>query len=171
MFGLFRRRRASGARDEVLGLERDLRELRLELAQRDEDLRRVRGELSRTGESVDRRAEQLAREELLRVATAVGAPLTQLVTQAHLHGSGAAAVRLDDVLATGMRVVAALGENGVALVGAPGEDADFDPDRHDPLSAEAHPAAGQRVRVRVPGLSYRDTVVRKAGVDLAAEGC
>jgi hypothetical protein len=98
----------------------------------------------------------------------IGASLAQLMTQAHLHRTGTVQVRVDDVVAVGTRLMRSLRAAGVDTLGELGEEVAFDPDRHDPLSTAGAPEVGVPVRIRVVGLSYRDRVLCRAGVEPVA---
>jgi molecular chaperone GrpE (heat shock protein) len=155
---------------QVLRLESQLREARLELARRDRSIERLRAEVGRVRDAAGQDARQRGQASVERLVEAIGAPLVQLMTQAHLHRTGTHEVRVGDVLDVGTRLVRSLREVGVDVVGDVGEAEPYDPDRHDPLSMAAAPVAGERIVVRVVGLSYRDRVVRKAGVEPAGGG-
>ncbi|TDD87949.1 hypothetical protein E1293_06935 [Actinomadura darangshiensis] len=154
-----------GSIEETLRLRRELREARLELAERDRSVERLRADLTRAREGAEEGARQRTRADVERLVTTIGAPLVQLSTQARLHRSGSAQVRTDDVVEVGARLLRLLRDAGVDTVGEPGTARPFDPDRHEPLSAEAAPAPGEPVLVRVIGLSFDGRVVRKAGVE------
>jgi molecular chaperone GrpE (heat shock protein) len=156
--------------EQVLRLERELGEARLELAQRDRSIERLRAEVGRVRDAAAQDARERGQANVERLVVAIGAPLVQFMTQAHLHRTGLHEVRVGDVLDVGTRLVRSLREVGVDMVGKVGEAEPYDPDRHDPLSTAAVPVAGERIVVRVVGLSYRDRVVRKAGVEPAGGG-
>ncbi|WUH97825.1 hypothetical protein OHR68_30565 [Spirillospora sp. NBC_00431] len=171
--GLLRRcrnrsRTASG--EDVPRLRRELREARLELAERGRTAERTRADLERARDTDGRDARQRSRAGVERLVAAIGVPLAQFMTQAHPHRAGTARVQVGDMLDAGARLVRGLREAGVDVVGEPGAVEPYDPARHDPLSAAARRVpAGRPVVVRVPGLLYEGRVVRKAGVE-AADG-
>lgn len=138
----------------------------MELEQRSELVDRLRAEVERSRAGSENAARQQSDADLHRLVAAIGAPLVQWHTQAHLHRSGSAAISVDDALDVGARLVRLFGEFGVQTTGAIGEVVPFDPDRHDPLSAAAI-APSRPVVIRVVGLSCRGRMVRKAAVDLA----
>ena len=153
----------------MLRLETELRQSRLELSQLEESAGRLRAELARTREAAEEDARLRVELDVQRLVVAIGAPLVQLMTQAHLHRTGAARVTADDVLDVGTRLVRALREAGVDTVGETGETEPFDPQRHDALSTAMAPRAGRSVVVCAVGLSYRGRIVRKAGVEATGE--
>lgn len=155
------------AGERVLRLESELRESRLELSRLEQLTGRLRAELARTRDAAEEDARLRTDADIRRLVTTISTPLVQLITQEHLHSTGAAPVRTGDVLDVAARLVRALREAEVDIVGEIGATEPFDPQRHDPLSAAAAPVAGQPVTVRVPGLSCRGHIVRKAGIDPA----
>ncbi len=167
------RRRQRGGEPEterVLALERELQELRLTLAERDHSLKRLQGNLARERDSARDHVDEVARADVQRLLKAIATPVVQLVTLSHLNEAdlneaGATEVRTKDVLDVAMRLVRALGQEGVAMLGGIGETEPFDPDRHDPLSTSAPLRPGQPVTVRVVGLAHQGRILRKAGVE------
>jgi molecular chaperone GrpE (heat shock protein) len=103
------------------------------------------------------------------MAEALSASVVQVLALAQLRGSGEVEAGGDEVLAAALRMVRALERCGVRVVGAIGERVSFDPTRHDPLSADTVLEAGQPAVVRIVGLAYGNSVLRKAGVE-AVEG-
>jgi molecular chaperone GrpE (heat shock protein) len=69
------------------------------------------------------------------------------------------------VLTVARRLVRALEDNGLTVEGSVGERVPFDPDHHEPLSADVSLQAGQMVVVRFVGVAYRGKLLRKAGVE------
>lgn len=166
----WRPRRDGGPDSErVLGLESELRLLRLEAAERERSLHRAQADLARERERARDQGDEAARADVQRLLGAIATPVVQLVTLAHLRDTAAAEARAGDALDIGMRLVRGLEDCGVQTSGAVGDDEPFDPGRHDPLSGTTMPRPGERAVVRFVGLVYRGRTVRKAGVE-AAQG-
>lgn len=159
-------RSAASTDQQVLRLERELREARLDLAERDRVVERLRTDLARLRDTAEEQAQQRERAAVERLTTAIGTPVVQLAVQAHLHAGRAAGVQAGDVIDVANRLLRALRSEGVEPIGAMGESVPYDPDRHDPLSTSEAPRAGQPVAVRMVGLSCLGKVVRKAGVEI-----
>jgi molecular chaperone GrpE (heat shock protein) len=151
----------------VLQLESDLQQARLEIEERDRTIERLRSEAASARDGVRPEAERLARSEVERFAALMAVPLTQFLTQEHLHRTGIAEVQVSSVIDVGLRLMRVLGGAGVEPIGTVGASEPFDPDRHDPLSTSASPDPGQQVVVRVVGLALRHQVLRKAGIEVA----
>ena len=120
--------------DKLLTLEREIQNLRLELTERDQLL------------------------------TDTAAPVTQLLTQAHLLEQGKP-VQAKDVLLVAKRLIRTLEDNGLTIVSQVGETVFFDSNIHEPLSASTEISPGAEVVVRFAGVSYQGKVIRKSGVE------
>lgn len=155
---------AAPAGDRLLDADREVQALRLELAEQDRALAGLKEELERrrAGESA-RVAEALAGRLEALAGNAAG-PAVQIVTLAHLEEEGKP-VAAKDALSLARRLVRALEDQGMALEGRIGEQVPFDPNRHEPLSAETALAPGAPAVIRVPGVSIQGKVVRKASVE------
>lgn len=152
-------------RERVLTLERELPGLRLTLAERDHSLERLRSDLARERDNARDHGDEVARADVRRLLEATATPVVQLVTLSHLRAGGATEVAAKDVLDVAMRLVRALRQEGLALLGAVGETEPFDPARHDPLSTSTPLRPGQPVAVRFVGLSHQGRILRRAGVE------
>ena len=152
--------------ERTLQLENELQQLRLELREQKKIADRLKDELERQrgGESARMAAAQV--EQLLADAAA---PVSQLLTQSHLFKNENRPVQAGDVLAVAGRLVRALEDHGLVVEGSVGQSATFDPNRHEPLSAEDELRPGANVIIRLVGLSYKGKLLRKAGVIAGGE--
>jgi hypothetical protein len=146
-------------------LEGDIQSLRLELDERDRLVDTLKDMLDRQrGSSTAKVAESLqARMELLLSDAAT--PVTQLMTQAHLIEVESRPVQARDVIIVAKRLVHILEDQGMKLEGKVGETVSFDPDKHEPLSADLSPVKGEQVVVRFMGVSYQGQLLHKAGIE------
>ena len=149
---------------EKLVLEREVQGLRLELESRDQMVADLKRELERARKDESARVTGAVQAQMERLLTDAAAPVAQLFTQAYLLEAEGKPVQAKDVLAVARRMVRVLEDNGLTLEGHVGETMSFDPNRHEPLSAEAAPKPGEAVTVRFVGVSYSGKVIRKAGV-------
>lgn len=147
-----------------VALRADLARARLDLEERDEALRRVRADLDRERAQAAQGRAEAARAEVSRLVDLAGTPLSQLLTLVHMHGTGAADLRVGDVLAVVSRLAAGLEDGGVHALGVLGERTPFDPAHHEPLGA-ATVEAGAPVVVRFVGFTHSARPLRKAGVE------
>jgi len=99
-----------------------------------------------------------------RLLANIATPVAHLLTQAHLLEADGKPIQAHDVLGVARRLVRTLEDNVLALEGKVGKTLPFDPNRHEPLSAEAMLQLGETVLVKFVGVSYGGTVCKKAGV-------
>lgn len=148
---------SQGAEETRLKLEAEIQALKLSLQEREAELRAWRAQQEQ--EAARREAYAVARLEAL--FSDVAPPAAQLWLQGALIEQGQP-VNVRDVWLVAQRLLTALSTHGLEVSDALGAEVAFDPNRHQALSGTCVP--GARVRVRVPGLSYRGRVLVKAGV-------
>lgn len=148
-----------------LTLERQIQDLRLELAERNQLVDKLKQELERQRNSESDRLTKAIQIQVEQLLTDAAAPVTQLLTQAYLLEVEGKPVQAKDVLAVAKRLIRALEDNGLTITGNVGETVSFDSNLHDPLSASVSLTPGVPVVVKFVGLSYQGKAIRKAGVE------
>jgi len=144
---------------------REAQELRLELAEREETLARLRAELAEARLESNARAENVLGDAEARWLTDLAAPVAQLLTQAHLVHVARQPVRTADVLAVASRLIVALQDHGLEIVGAVGNTTTYDPECHETLDESVELAPGDTVTMRFVGLAHRGQTIHRAGVE------
>lgn len=91
-------------------------------------------------------------------------PLSQLALQVHLAGREDISLTASDVLIHVKRLITVFEQQGMTIIGQPGEVLSYDPVSHEPVDAGSYPA-GLTVRVKYPGLAYETMVIRKSAVE------
>ena len=164
--GLFKQPQAFRQVDEERSLiiEGQIQNLRLELAERDQLVDKLKQELERQRNSESDRLTNTVQTQVEHLLTDAAAPVTQLLTQAHLL-SQSKPLQAKDVLAVAKRLIGVLEDNGLTLTGSVGETVSFDSNLHDPLSASTSLTPERPVIVKFVGVSYQGKVIRKAGVE------
>ncbi len=157
--------REDASEDPLLALERDAQCMRLAVAQLEEALRSVKAALGRQREEEEGRIAAALEAVVRGLAEEVAAPLAHLGMQRYLIQAEGTSLRAQDVLAVADQILRVFEDRGVELHGAVGAPAAFDPDRHEPIGEAGGVAPGHAVVVRVPGVWFRGTVLRKAGVE------
>jgi molecular chaperone GrpE (heat shock protein) len=150
---------------EISKLKREIQGLRLELEECDRKVKEIKdlfeykreGSASQITESVQLKMEQLLSE--------LATPIAQIMTQAHLVDVGKESVAAVDVIVLVKRMVRVLEDHGMKLEGQVGDVVPFDPDQHEPLSAEVSIVRGEQVVVRFRGISHKGVLLRKAGIE------
>jgi molecular chaperone GrpE (heat shock protein) len=90
--------------------------------------------------------------------------VAHLLTQADLLERDGKPIQAQDVLTVARRLVRVLEDHGLTLEGSVGETLPFDPNRHEPLSAEAALQPGEPAVIKFVGASYGGKVLKKSGV-------
>lgn len=152
--------------EQLLALERQIQNLQLELAERDQLVDKLKQELERQRNSESDRFTNAVQTQVEQMLTDTAAPVTQLLTQAHLLQEGKP-VQAKDVLAVAKRLIRTLEDSGLTLTGNVGETVSFDSNLHEPLSVNTSLTPGVSVVVKFVGVSYQGKVIRKAGVEPA----
>ena len=152
----------------VLELEREAQNLRLELKERERVVANLKGELERQRSGASDRVAEAVQAQVEQLLADAAAPVAQLLTQTHLLEVEGKPVQAKDVLAIAKRLVRTLEDNGLTPEGSVGETVPFDPNRHEPLSADTSLKPGQPVTLRFVGVTYQGKLLRKAGVEIAS---
>jgi molecular chaperone GrpE (heat shock protein) len=149
----------------LLTLEREVQNLRLELTERDQLVDKLKQQLEQQRTSENNNIDSAVQNQIEQLLTNTAAPVTQLLTQAHLLQEGKP-VQAKDVLLVAKRLIRTLEDNGLTIVSQVGETVSFDSNLHEPLSASTEISPNAEVVVRFAGVSYQGKVIRKAGVEL-----
>ncbi len=153
------------ADERMIELERQAQNLRLDLAEQEQVAVLIKKELDRLSSASSARASEAVQAQVEHLLSDAATPVTQLLTQAHLLEVEERPVQARDVLAVAKRLVRVLEDNGLTVEGRVGERVPFDPNHHEPLSADVSLQAGRMVMVRFVGLAYQGKILRKAGVE------
>lgn len=166
------RRRRGADRDgaeRALVAESELAGARLELAERERALARLGDDLARARSGQEAAITEAVLAGRTRLVESVATPMAQLVTQARLTEDGRT-LQAGEVLRPAMRLVRAMEDEGLTLVGQVGDRAPFDPAAHRPLDARTSLSPGEPAVVRLVGIALEGAIVRKAGVEPEAGG-
>lgn len=150
--------------ERLLGLERQIQNLRLELAERNQLIDKLKQKLERQRHSESDRLTSAIQTQVEQLLSDAAAPVTQLLTQAHLLEQGKP-VQAKDVLAVAKRMIRTLEDSGLTITGSVGETVSFDSNLHDPLSASTSLSPRVPVVVKFARVSYQGKILRKAGVE------
>ncbi len=149
--------------EQVLALEREAQSLRLELEEQKRIVANLKGELERERRNAKALMTESVQAEMEQLLSDAAGPVSQLLTQAHLLTEGKP-VKAKNVLAVAKRLVRTLEDNGLTVEGSVGETVSFDPNRHQPLRANADLKSEQPVVVQFVGVAYRGKLLRRASV-------
>ncbi len=157
-------KKPSSDNEQILTLEREIQNLQLELTDRDRLIDRLKQQLEQQRTSENNNINSAVQNQIKQLLTDAAAPVTQLLTQAHLLKESKP-VQAKDVLLVAKRLIRTLEDNGLTIVGQVGETVSFDSNLHEPLSASSSITPDTEVVVRFAGVSYQGKVIRKGGVE------
>ena len=171
MFAFFKRLLSPGGAgaetsppDRQLMSQSEIQSLRLELEAKEKIIVRLKADLERERAGAQGQVDSFVRARIQRLMQSAAGPAAQLSLQGHLLEVEGKPVTARDVLAVARNIVRALEMEGLTYDQPPGTHVVFDPNRHEPLSAERPLAAGVAAVVKLPALSLGGTLLRKAGV-------
>ena len=150
--------------DRLLVLEREKQDLRLELVETERKLAAVQLQLERLRDQQEDLVVERTEAYKTKLFSGLSGMLVQFFTQIHLSEVEGKPVKASDVLAVAKSLLRLAQNQGLAFNGQIGEIHDFDLDWHETISSETSISRGDKVTVRVPGVSYQGQVLRKAGV-------
>ncbi len=142
-------------REEILSLQRRLAATDIELHECQELVSALKSRIEALNAA---RTDPPTAEELF---TALAAPLSQLRMQAWLMGTGKE-ISSRSIIALANQFASLVERAGLEPVGDPGESIRFDPELHEPLSAQECIPNGGPAIVRFIGYRYRGRMLRRA---------
>ena len=163
--GLFKRPKEVRGEDtqQVLALQRDLRSLRLELEEQEQLVATLKRQVEQERREAKARIEESVESQIEELLLDLAAPVTQLITQAHLASQGKA-LQVRDVLAVARRLVRTLEDHGLTTEGDVGQTVPFDPNHHQLLRHDGEVKPQEPVIVQFVGVTYRGKLLRRASV-------
>jgi len=150
--------------EKLLTLERERQNLHLELRERNQLIAQLKQQLEHQRHSENDNISSAIHHQIEQLLTDTAAPVTQLLTQAHLLEEGKP-VQAKDVLLVAKRLIRALEDNGLTIFNQVGETVSFDSNLHEPLSASTSIPPETEVVVKFVGISYQGKVIHKAGIE------
>lgn len=168
--GLFKRTKALPSDTErILVLERDMGSLRLELDQQEQLIATLKRQLEQERSQAKARIRESVESQIEELLIDVAAPVTQLITQAHLASEGKA-LQARDVLAVAKRLVRTLEDHGLTTEGEVGQTVPFEPNHHQLLRHDRELKPEEPVIVQFVGVTYQGKLLRRASVKGVKEG-
>jgi len=151
------------------GILAELEALKLELAGQETMIEQLKQDLKRQRENEKILIAASTDDALERVLREISLPVAQLHTQLYLQEGEGKTVSPRDIFSVARRLARSLAEAGLVLEHEAGERVEYNPNRHEPVSAEMALQVGDKARVRVPGVSFHERILRKAAVEPAGE--
>ncbi len=149
---------------EPLAAQSELQMLRLALEEKEQTVARLKADLTRERERAEEQVASRVQAQTEALLADAAAPVSQLLTQAHLLEAEGKPVQARDVLAVAKRLVRELQAHGLTLEGEVGASTAFDPAGHTLLGGAVQPTPGSPVVVKFVGLSFHGKIIHKASV-------
>jgi molecular chaperone GrpE (heat shock protein) len=147
----------------VLALEGDVRSLKLELEEQEQLIATLKRQVEQERSEAKARIEESVESQIEELLVDVAAPVTQLITQAHLVSEGKA-LQVRDVLAVTRRLIHTLEDHGLTTEGDVGQTVPFDPNHHQLLRHDREVKPQEPVIVQFVGVAYRGKLLRRVSV-------
>ena len=154
-----------GIADDALSQNSELQQVRLELSERERLIKTLKGDLERTRNTERERIAEVLQAQMQKLMTNCAAPIAQIATQTHLLEVEKKPVQSKDVLTVAKRIMKVLEDEGLTLLGEVNGIVPFDENYHQPLTSQIQLQNGDRVVVRLAGVSFAGRVLRKASVE------
>jgi molecular chaperone GrpE (heat shock protein) len=151
--------------EQILALQTELQQLKLELNDRNSTLSNLQQQLQRQQQNQDSLINEAISTETEKLFNELASPVSQLVTQKYLLEVEGKPVQAKDIMLVVKRLVNSLENKGLTIVGSVGETISFEPNYHQPLSSNLEINSGEQVIVKIVGIAYQDKVIRKAVVE------
>jgi molecular chaperone GrpE (heat shock protein) len=150
--------------ERLLGLERDLQTVRLELEETKLLLNATRHDLDLLGRQSEENKAHGVRGQLEKLFQALAGPATQLMAQDYMLNVRGKPLKAQDIQASCNRLLGILQNHGLEIQGTIDQTVQFDHNFHEPLSLDEAIKHGDEVVVRMSGISYHGKVLRRAAV-------
>jgi molecular chaperone GrpE (heat shock protein) len=158
----------SAENERLLGLERDLQTVRLELEETKLLLNATRHDLDLLGRQSEESKAHDVRGQLERLFRALAGPATQLMAQNYMLNVRGRPLKAQDIQASCNRLLGILQNHGLEIQGTIDQTVHFDQDFHEPLALDEAVKHGDEVVIRMSGISYHGKVLRRAAVTKAS---
>jgi molecular chaperone GrpE (heat shock protein) len=158
----------SAENERLLGLERDLQSVRLELEETKLLLNATRHDLDLLGRQSDATRAHDVRGQFEKLFQALAGPATQLMAQNYMLNVRGKALKAQDIQASCNRLLGILQNHGLEIQGSIDETVHFDQNFHEPLALGEAVKDGDEVVIRMSGISYHGKVLRRAAVTKAS---
>jgi molecular chaperone GrpE (heat shock protein) len=166
MFSWFRKKRQVEEKDKtLLDAQSELQSLRLEIQERDKTIANLKDDLNRERDGKTAQVKESTQAFIEKLIVEASTPVSQLLTQAHLLESEGKPIQAKDVISISKRFIHVFENAGMNIEGTLGEKVSFDPNYHNPLSINSEIKGGDKVVIKLVGISYQGKVIRKAGVE------
>lgn len=166
MFSWLRKKRQVEKKDEsLLDIQNELQSLRLEIQEKGKIITKLKDDLNRERDGKTAQVKELNQAFIEKIIADASTPISQILTQSYLLESEGKPIQAKDIISVSKRLIRVFENAGMNIEGTVGEKVSFDPNYHSPLSTNSEIKAGDKVIIRLVGISYQGKIIRKAGVE------
>lgn len=155
--------------DKILSLETALQQLKLEVKEKQNTINNLQTELKLQQKKESQQLENKITSEKQNLFNEIASPLSQLITQKYLLEVEAKPVKPQDIFLIIKRLINIFEKEDLSLIGTVGEVTNFDPNYHQSLNSNVDINIGNKVIIKIVGISYQNQVLKRSIVEKVIE--
>ncbi|WP_342596717.1 nucleotide exchange factor GrpE [Cyanobacterium aponinum UTEX 3222] len=155
--------------DRTLILETQLQQLKLELKEKENTINNLQAELKLQQQRESEQLESKITSEKQKLFNEIASSLSQLITQQYLLEVEAKPVKPEDIFLVIKRLTKVFEKEGLNFINTVGEVTDFDPNYHQSLNSNVDVNIGDKVIIKIVGISYQNQVIKSAIIQKVIE--
>jgi len=155
--------------DKILSLETQLQQLKLELKEKENVINNLQTELKLQQQKESQQLESKITSEKQKLFNDIASPLSQLITQQYLLEVETKPVKPEDIFLVIKRLIKVFEKEGLNFINTVGEITNFSPNYHQSLNSNVNINIGDKVIVKIVGISYQNQVIKSAIVEKVIE--
>lgn len=155
--------------NQILTLETALQQLKLEIKEKENTINNLQTELKLQQQKESQKLENKIISEKQKLFNEIASPLSQLITQKYLLEVEAKPVKPQDIFLVIKRLINVFEKQGLTFIGEVGEVTNFDPNYHQSLNSNVDINIGDKVIIKIVGISYQNQVIKSSIVEKVIE--
>ncbi|MGI0481460.1 hypothetical protein ACN4EE_11785 [Geminocystis sp. CENA526] len=148
--------------DRILTLETALQQLKLELKEKENTVNNLQIELNLQQQKEFQQLESKITSEKQKNFSEIASSLSQLITQKYLLEVEAKPVKPEDIFLVIKRLINVFEKEGLTFIGEVGEVTNFEPNYHQSLNSNVEINIGDKVIIKIVGISYQNQVLKRS---------
>ncbi|WP_017295442.1 hypothetical protein [Geminocystis herdmanii] len=155
--------------EKIITLETKLQQLKLELVDRTHTINSLQQKLQRQEEKESIQLQEKILGEKEKLFNQIASPISQLITQKYLLEVEEKPVQAKDILLVVKRLINVFEMEGLTFIGEVGEITNFEPNYHQSLNSNIDINRGDKVIIKIVGISYQNQVIKSSIVEKVIE--
>lgn len=155
--------------DRILTLETALQQLKLEVKEKQNIINNLQRELKLQQQKESQQLKEQIASEKQNLFNEIASPFSQLITQKYLLEVEAKPVKPQDIFLVIKRLIKVFEKEGLSLIGNVGEITNFEPNYHQSLNSNVNLNIGDKVVIKIVGISYQNQVLKRSIVEKVIE--